>query len=95
MMTKQYLHWTCALFNFNKPTHVDHHKKNNLKSLAGNMKVNDANRQLLEALQDRNLSVDSKELLRDLSSEDQYVRGSWISENLGHETLLTKEELSL
>lgn len=59
------------------------------------MKVNDTNRLLVEALQDRNFDVNTTELLRELSSGDQDVRGSWISENLGHETLLTKEELYL
>lgn len=59
------------------------------------MKVNDRHRLLAEALQDRNSDVNTTELLRELSSVDQDVRGSWISENLGHENLLTKEELYL
>ena len=57
------------------------------------MKINDTSRLLLEALQDRNLGVNTTELVRELSSGDQDVRGSWINENLGHETLLTKDEL--
>ena len=59
------------------------------------MKVDDANRKLIDALQDRNLDVNTTDLLCDSSSADQTARGSWIDENLGHDTLLTKEELSL
>lgn len=59
------------------------------------MKINDTSRLLLEALQDRNLGVNTTELVREFSGGDQDVRGSWINENLGHATLLTKEELYL
>lgn len=59
------------------------------------MKVNDTNRKLVNALQDRNFNVNTTKLLRELSMGNQSVKGTWIEENLSHETLLTKEELSL
>lgn len=59
------------------------------------MQDNNNSRKLIDALQDRNINVNTTELLRELSSVDQSVRGSWIEENLSRETLLTKEELSL
>ena len=61
----------------------------------GKMQDNNNSRKLIDALQDRNINVNTTELLRELSSVDQSVRGSWIEENLSRETLLTKEELSL
>lgn len=95
VVTKQYLRPTCELSQDNKPMHGPSRQKNSIKGQADNMKVNDRHRLLAEALQDRNSDVNTTELLRELSSVDQDVRGSWISENLGHENLLTKEELYL
>lgn len=59
------------------------------------MTANDSDRKLIDALQDRNLNVNTAELLRELSSGNHSVIGTWIEENLSYETLLTKEELSL
>lgn len=59
------------------------------------MKANDTDRKLIDALQNRNINVNTTELLRGLSSGDQSVRGTWIEDNLSDETLLIKEELSL
>lgn len=59
------------------------------------MKVNDTGRKLIDTLQNRNINVNTTELLRELSSGDQSVRGTWIEDNLSDETLLIKEELSL
>ena len=61
----------------------------------GKMQVNSSIWQLIDALQDRNINVNTTELLRELSSGEQSVEVSWIEENLCHETLLTKEELLL
>lgn len=59
------------------------------------MKPNETNRKLIDVLQNRNINVNTTELLRGLSSGDQSVRDTWIEDNLSDETLLIKEELSL
>lgn len=51
---------------------------------------------LISCIKDRNLGfdIDASELLRAAGSGDEDLE-AWVRENLGHDTLLTKEELAL
>lgn len=51
---------------------------------------------LISCIKDRNLGsdIDTSELLRAAGSGDEDLE-AWVQENLGHDTLLTKEELAL
>lgn len=50
---------------------------------------------LSECLQDRNLTVKSSDLLRDVDSGSDKSFKTWIMETIDSKTLLTKEELNL
>jgi hypothetical protein len=50
---------------------------------------------LVKSLQDHNLSVDRAGLQKALESDEGATIEAWISEYLGVETFLTKDELSL
>ena len=59
------------------------------------MKASNSASRLIEVVQDRNLGIPSSDILRDAPSWDQTTLDDYVWENLGQETLLTKEELTL
>ena len=50
---------------------------------------------LASCIEDRNLTLNTSELLREIESGEHPGLEAWVWENLGHETLVTKEELLL
>lgn len=50
---------------------------------------------LSECLQDRNLTIKSSDLLRDVDPGDDKSFKTWIMDTVDSKTLLTKEELNL
>lgn len=59
------------------------------------MSDKDAAAVLVSCIKDRNLKHNTSELISEIEHEGHRGLETWVLENLGHETLLTKEELSL
>lgn len=59
------------------------------------MSDKDAAALLVSCIKDRNLKHNTSELISEIEREGHRGLEAWVLENLGHETLLTKEELSL
>lgn len=85
----------CTSRNLKRPTHTFVASKEFRGDSISSMQANDNSLKLIDALQDRNININTTELIPELSDGNQSVRGTWIEENLRHEILLTKEELSL